>query len=637
VTRGAPGAGPGARPAPARVERAPAAGTPVRPALWLLLALAAGVASLASRSLWPIDETRYASVAWEMWLRKDLLVPHLGGAPYGDKPPLLFWLLNLGWAVAGVNAAWPRFIPFFFTLGAVILTARLARALWPGRPSVHGTAPLVLAGIPFWDLYGTFLLADMLLVVFVLTAMLGLWIAAVAGEAGGRGRGAGDWRSGRPHAGIGWLLFVVGIAGGALAKGPVILLHTLPPALLAPWWGRRVAEHARSGAGARAARHGLLRPGPAWYGALSVALLLGAGAALAWALPAAAAGGPVYRSEILWGQTAGRVLHSFAHGRPWWWYVPLAPILFFPWSVWPALWRSLVRLCRDGLDSGARLCLSWVVPTFVLLSAVSGKQPHYLLPLLPGLALLAGRALADPGPPRRPGGSTLPLTVLGLAGLAVAGLFRLWPAAVFGPAPFWAERVSPVWGLAVVAVALAGGLAVMRRPSAAAQARPLAVAGATALILIELGPARIASPAYDVTPLARHLAVLEGEGAAIANLGDDEGQFDFAGRLERAPEKIAAADVVGWVAAHPDGRVIVYYREWKPASAAPGGPRYGGGMKPSAPSGPERASADAVGSGGAPAVGPPRPEFAQAYRGHAAAVWPAAALRSHPELLEGLP
>ncbi len=48
--------------------------------VWLVIlwGLLVGV-SLAIRPLFPIDETRYAAVAWEMWLRDDFLVPHLNG------------------------------------------------------------------------------------------------------------------------------------------------------------------------------------------------------------------------------------------------------------------------------------------------------------------------------------------------------------------------------------------------------------------------------------------------------------------------------------------------------------------------------------------------------------------------------
>ena len=66
--------------------------------LWLLL-----TTTIFFRNPIPIDETRYLSVAWEMWLRGDFLVPYLNGHTYSHKPPLLFWLFESGWAIFGVN------------------------------------------------------------------------------------------------------------------------------------------------------------------------------------------------------------------------------------------------------------------------------------------------------------------------------------------------------------------------------------------------------------------------------------------------------------------------------------------------------------------------------------------------------
>jgi 4-amino-4-deoxy-L-arabinose transferase-like glycosyltransferase len=59
--------------------------------------------SIFFRTPTPIDETRYLTVAWEMWLRQDFLVPYLNGATYSHKPPLLFWLINLSWGMFGVS------------------------------------------------------------------------------------------------------------------------------------------------------------------------------------------------------------------------------------------------------------------------------------------------------------------------------------------------------------------------------------------------------------------------------------------------------------------------------------------------------------------------------------------------------
>ena len=75
-------------------------------------------AVLAWRPLTAVDETRYATVAWEMWLSGDAISLHLNGALYGDKPPLLFWLINLGWWVAGPSAWWPQLLTSLFALGA---------------------------------------------------------------------------------------------------------------------------------------------------------------------------------------------------------------------------------------------------------------------------------------------------------------------------------------------------------------------------------------------------------------------------------------------------------------------------------------------------------------------------------------
>jgi 4-amino-4-deoxy-L-arabinose transferase-like glycosyltransferase len=86
------------------------------------------------------------------------------------------------------------------------------------------------------------------------------------------------------------------------------------------------------------------------------------------------------------------MVNSFAHQRPWWWYLPLTPILLFPWLFWPGLWRRFYTR-RTELDDGLRLCLTWLLPAFAAFSLISGKQVHYLVPLVPPFALFAARRL----------------------------------------------------------------------------------------------------------------------------------------------------------------------------------------------------------------------------------------------------
>ena len=76
-------------------ERPPRAGT-ARPLVVGLAALALNLVLAAAYPLIDPDEGRNAEVAREMAVSGDLVVPHLAGMPYLDKPPGLFWAGALG-------------------------------------------------------------------------------------------------------------------------------------------------------------------------------------------------------------------------------------------------------------------------------------------------------------------------------------------------------------------------------------------------------------------------------------------------------------------------------------------------------------------------------------------------------------
>jgi 4-amino-4-deoxy-L-arabinose transferase-like glycosyltransferase len=66
------------------------------------------------------------------------------------------------------------------------------------------------------------------------------------------------------------------------------------------------------------------------------------------------------------------------------------PLLLLPWLFFKPLWQGSKQLTLD--DYGVRFCIAWALPVFVMFSLVSGKRIHYLVPLIPALALLLGRA-----------------------------------------------------------------------------------------------------------------------------------------------------------------------------------------------------------------------------------------------------
>lgn len=498
-------------------------------AAWALLV---GTA-LGLRPILPVDETRYVSVAWEMWLRGDFLVPHLNGAPYSQKPPLLFWLFHLGWRLFGVNEWWPRLVPALFALANLGLTARLARRLWPDRREIARAAPAVLLGFLLWSVYTTLMMFDMLVAFCVLLALLGLEEA---------------WRRGgvRP-----WLQVGGALGLGILAKGPVVLLIPLFVILLARWWGRDGERSAP-----RAARWG-----PRLLGGLGAACLTTA-IALAWVLPAAAAGGTEYANAILVSQTEERVVHSHAHNRPGWWYLALLPALLYPYSAWPPLWKALARV--RSLDPGARFCLAWLVPGLIAFSMISSKQPHYLLPLMPAFALLAAWLLTAPG-----------VTVRRWhVGFALAGLFVVGGLVAAAPLlhgrpglPTWVAAVSPGAGAALLvlgaALFLAGGRLFVRQAAGPTLIALSLVLGA------HLAFSKAARHAYGLEPVARHLSAVEGEGRPIAWVGDYHGQLHFLGRLRRPFEEIARGSESLWIRSHPRGKVIQELRYIPPDAGRP--------------------------------------------------------------------
>ena len=504
------------------------------PCAWAALWVALIAAVWVTRPLLPIDETRYASVAWEMWRKADWLLPRVNGQPYPDKPPLLFWLVLIGWKVFGVHAWVLRLVPALFALGAVYLSARLAGELWPERPEVGQTAGWIVLGSVAWVLYGTVVLFDMLMACFTLLALLGLLRA---------------WRRGGPRP---WGLVGLALGLGLLAKGPVIFIYVLPAALATPWWG-----------GPRRQPKGRYYPG------LLTATLLGLAIVLAWAVPAAHAGGPRYAAAIFWGQTAGRMANSFAHRRPIWWYLALLPIVTAPWSLSPRVWRGARALPGILAERGVRLCLIWFVGGLALFSLISGKQLHYLIPLFPALALLMAR-VASPEPGERRRWDALPaaafLLLIGILLLAFPRVMRVATRVGVAP-PRWALTVGGVTSIALglVLLALVVALLIAAVPRGLAgrrQSAALSTATVLTMIALHLGIMRPAAAAYDLGPAARVIARLQAEGRPVANVGRYHAEFQFLGRLREPVAEIPSSDARRWAASHPDGALVTYPDQW---------------------------------------------------------------------------
>lgn len=493
--------------------------TPADPGAARRLALAAiagfalvAVAGVLLRPLIPIDETRYVDVAWEMREEASWLLPIKNHALYTDKPPLLFWLINLVWMLTGISETAARLVGPAFGVATLAGTWALGRRLWGDATGARAAA--VLAGMTVFVLFAGATMFDTLLTTATLAGLWALWSALE--------RPGIHWRA--------WIGFGLALGFGVLAKGPVILFHLGPALLLAPLW----ADPAQ-----RPRAADLLR-------GAACALALAGGIVALWLVPAAIAGGAEYRHMVLWEQSAGRAVKSFAHARPFWWLVALLPAILFPWVLWPALWPAVGRALREGLrrDRALRLMLVQAGAGLLLFSLISGKQVHYLMPELPAVALIMARGLGGVTAGRWQGAplaALLAALALGAAGTA-AGLWAdARTQALMQPA------AAPA-GFALALGLLA--LLVLARP------RPWAFGAAglgLALALVGLVAGSGLGPAYDTSRIAQRLAAHETRGYAVLTDRYHD-QFDFTGRLHRRVDTPqTATEAAAWLAAHPGG------------------------------------------------------------------------------------
>lgn len=461
------------------------------------------------RPLFPIDETRYISVAWEMYLSGDYFVPTKNGAVYSHKPPLLFWLINLVWSVFGVSEFAARLVAPAFSVLNIYLTYRLGRMLFPDAPQIARNGAVLLCSLVAYTIYTSLTMFDAMLTTATLLGLMGIW------------RGISDgtlW---------GWLIFGAALGLGVLTKGPVIFLHILPALVAYKLWAQSPKPQGR------------LR-----FRGIALGFAIGLGIVLLWLLPAIILGGEVYRNEILWKQSAGRVANVFDHARPPWFFLMLLPVYLFPWVLNLNVWHGLGRVLRQA---EIRFLLISAVSAFVLFSLVGSKQAHYLVPEMPLVALIVAAALAQVKW-RRALDVTLPLMALICA--VVAGSILIAPNSLIPVS----DLPGTPFGVAMVLLVLALGAAF-----AWWQASVFSTTVWSLLLVaaVNLGVAN--TPILPRYQLDGFIAAFEGrEGQDIAYFGHPyHAEFNFLARLETPIYlPVDQADLTRWAAEHPGGVVV---------------------------------------------------------------------------------
>jgi 4-amino-4-deoxy-L-arabinose transferase-like glycosyltransferase len=396
-----------------------------RPGPWLLLTLGLGLLiffwQLGATGL--VDETPplFAAAARAMAETGDWLIPRVNGLPRYDKPPLVYWLMGLIYALPAQmewNSLGTWAARFPSALGAVLVMLALCDTLlrWPQpalapTPSNAPTGPAVALGSalafalsPLALLWGRTAVSDSLFTATLALALLFGWRSYASA-------GRHWWWS--------WLL--LGLA--VLTKGPVAVVLAALTWLAFAWF--------------QADPGGVLRSLRPLRGVALTTLV-----ALPWyALALAHEGEPYWRSFFGYHnfQRFAGVVNN--HLQPWWFFAPVLVVASLPTTplLLLGLGRSLGPLPwsgrwsrRTGLQppptSLARFATCWLLAILLFFSIAATKLPSYWLPATPAAALvIALVAAAEPDRLLRwAWGLSLGLTLLmGVGFLAAPGWLPL--------------------------------------------------------------------------------------------------------------------------------------------------------------------------------------------------------------------
>ncbi|NII54008.1 glycosyltransferase family 39 protein [Luteibacter sp. SG786] len=459
----------------------------------------------------PIDETRYLSIAWEMRQSGDVIGLTLNGLPYMDKSPLLFWLINVAWAVFGVSTLAARVVCICSAAGAVACVVGVARRLRHPDPAVTGwiLLPFVMFGA-----LTPIAMFDVPLVFFVALGFLGLV----------------RWLQGEVRSGI--ALVLVAFSLGLLMKGPVYLVHLLGPVATVRWWRSQPLE----------------RPFRIASG-IGACVLLSSTPLAAWAVVSAMHVGSVSVIDTLAHHSIGRVANSFAHSRSVLWYLPWVLPFLLPWALL-VRWKRLRHNLRVALATSAgRFGVAATLPAFVLFSLISGKQLHYLLPLLPGMALLLASLPNGEG-----GAFSFPrVRIL----LLFASLAWVW----FLATTIIGERGDPMSYVAIGAsfALLLLGASVARTWGDTSEGGRLRKASFASLMALAAGVLLLGvhvDAHMDPSGLATVVKDLQRRGVTVAAVDDEPGMITYLARL--AEPLPVVTDHVAWARDNPSGLALVH-------------------------------------------------------------------------------
>jgi 4-amino-4-deoxy-L-arabinose transferase-like glycosyltransferase len=420
-----------------------------------------------------VDETEplFAEAARQMYATGDWITPYFNGVTRFDKPPLVYWLMAIGFHLCGVNE-WAVRLPSALSATALVgMSFYTLRRFGFSRPELatactaaeNGASPQQLSRLSQRNVIGSAIIgsaimalhpetivwarigvSDMLLSSCMGIALFAFFLAYAQPDFPQRQRT--------------WYLTAYGFLGLAvLTKGPVGLV--LPGLIVFAFalYTRQFWQLLRE-------MH--LVPGGLIFLAITVP----------WYVLVIAANGRAYIDSFFGYHNVERFTQVVnGHAAPWYFYFLVVAVGFLPWSPflpWAIarlhpqrwhFWAAQPRFTHLGV-----FALIWFGVIFGFFTIAVTKLPSYVLPLMPAAAMLVGLGWSDrlcpsPSAPRQSGlgfGLSYGANLIIFAVLAIAALYSPnWmgndPAMPNLPALVQASgvmvRAAVIWGIAFIA------------------------------------------------------------------------------------------------------------------------------------------------------------------------------------------
>ncbi|MFP4692390.1 MAG: ArnT family glycosyltransferase [Halothece sp.] len=332
-----------------------------------------------------VDETEplFAEASRQMLGTGNWVTPYFNGETRFDKPPLVYWLMAVGYQVLGVNE-WAVRLPsalsaMGLTLFLFLVMERFGVSAMTSSQSVQRRWSSLIAGVtlalaPEFMIWARVGVSDLLLTGCMGGALLCFFVGYVESEKVEE----------KPFFSLsfpsGWYLsFYVLIALAVLAKGPVGLV--LPGLIIIAF---------------------LLYQGKLWSVVKEMRVISGTILFLVitipWHILIIIENGEDYIASFFGYHNVERFTSVVnEHGAPWYFYFLVVLIGFAPLSVYlPSaiaqlqVWRRRFWHNQPRHQQLGLFAFFWFTVIFVFFTIAVTKLPSYIIPLLPAAAILLG-------------------------------------------------------------------------------------------------------------------------------------------------------------------------------------------------------------------------------------------------------